>query len=944
MAMALVTAVTISVLVGAFDLFRIERSMERDLSMLADVLGRNSAAALTFEDATSARHILEALQAESSVTAACVYSNDGRPFAAYIRGGKNTGIVPQHSQRPTTALEAGRLFLFREIVFDGDKIGTIYIESDLGPLRTRLKEYLYGILATTLLTLLLAFLLARRLQRPISAPLMQLTLTAEAISKANNYTLRAELPTSDEFGKLGSAFNHMLDQIEARNHQLREYRGHLEEEIAARTAELLKANETLMLQAEALNAASNSILITDLSGNIVWSNPAFSKSSGYSEEEALGKNQGFLSFGENDANLYEQMRTCVTKGNTWHGEIVNRRKNDESYTEEVTVTPVFSRSGKITQFVAIKQDITARKLAEQSLAEAEEKYRAIFENAIVGIFQIAPDGRPVSVNRAMAKIHGYESREEFLIAISNFVTQLAVDPTRTQQVFKSAQSNGEVLGAELEVFRRDGTTRWVIANVRAARGANGKLQYYEGTIEDVTERKVAEDRVEFLAFYDALTGLPNRTLLEDRIAVALGGSRRRNESIAFLFLDLDRFKLVNDTLGHSFGDVLLQEVAERLKKWVREQDTVARVGGDEFVIMLPGVQSAQDAVSAADRLMDLVTAGFSIHGHSINVTCSVGISMFPDNGEDGETLVKNADAAMYKAKQIGPNNIELFTEDLNIQMVERLKLESGLRLAIERNEFFLLYQPQLDLASGEIIGVESLIRWQHPELGLIPPDKFIGIAENSGLIVPIGEWVLRTACQQARQWQIEGLPAIPIAVNVSAIQFRQDGFRDMIKNVLRETGLAPRYLELELTESLLLTNADVMFAVLRELNEMGLRLAIDDFGTGYSSLSYLRQFPVEKLKIDRSFIRNVAENPSDAAITTAIIRMAKSLGLRVIAEGVENQAQMSFLREHQCDEIQGYFFSRPITAAEVSDKVISNLNQGQLRIPLASQSKGTSVV
>ena len=418
------------------------------------------------------------------------------------------------------------------------------------------------------------------------------------------------------------------------------------------------------------------------------------------------------------------------------------------------------------------------------------------------------------------------------------------------------------------------------------------------------------------------TGLPNRTLLEDRIAIALGGARRRKEGIAFLFLDLDRFKIVNDTLGHSVGDILLQEVAERLKKWVREQDTVARVGGDEFVIMLAGIQSASEAVAAAERLVDLIAAGFSIHDHSLNITCSVGISIFPESGMDGETLVKHADAAMYSAKQKGPNNVGFFTEDLNLQMVERLRLESGLRHAIDRNELYLVYQPQMDLATERIVGVEALLRWQHPELGMVPPDKFIGIAENCGLIVPIGEWVLRTACAQARKWQDEGLPAVPIAVNVSAVQFRQDGFRDLIKNVLHETGLPPQYLELELTESLLLTNADVMFSVLRELNEMGLNLAIDDFGTGYSSLSYLKQFPVKKLKIDRSFIRNVALNQSDAAITTAIIGMAKSLGLKVLAEGVENKAQMSFLREHRCDEIQGYYFSKPITAGEVADKLI----------------------
>ncbi len=449
------------------------------------------------------------------------------------------------------------------------------------------------------------------------------------------------------------------------------------------------------------------------------------------------------------------------------------------------------------------------------------------------------------------------------------------------------------------------------------------------TVRDITDRKVAEERVQYLAYYDALTGLPNRTLLQDRLAKALAGARRQKHKVALLFLDLDRFKDINDSLGHSVGDLLLQEVAERLKTWGREQDTVARLGGDEFLIMLTHVKDITDAAVAAERLMDAMTAEFVVQGHSLNISCSIGISIFPEHGADGETLIKNADAAMYSAKDSGRNNFRFFTEDMNAQAVERLSLENSLRLALDKKELFLVYQPQMDIATGRITGLEALLRWQHPELGLVPPDKFIRIAENSGLIVPIGEWVLRTACSQARKWQDEGLPAVTVAVNVSAVQFRQEGFCELIRRVLHETGLAPQYLELELTESLLLANADVMLSVLQELKAMGLTLAIDDFGTGYSSFSYLRQFRVSKLKIDRSFIRDVAVNPDDAAITTAIISMAKSLSLKVIAEGVEDEAQMSFLRAHQCDEIQGYYFSKPLAVDKVADKLRGNVSETQ---------------
>jgi diguanylate cyclase (GGDEF)-like protein len=450
---------------------------------------------------------------------------------------------------------------------------------------------------------------------------------------------------------------------------------------------------------------------------------------------------------------------------------------------------------------------------------------------------------------------------------------------------------------------------------------DGVLIGYEGTNVDITDRKVAEERVQYLAYYDALTGLPNRTLLQDRLTKALASARRQKGKVALLFLDLDRFKTINDSLGHSFGDLFLQAVAERLKRFTREQDTVARLGGDEFVIVLTAVKDVADAAVAAERLMDAMTAEFVVQGHSVSISCSVGISIFPEHGTDGETLTKNADAAMYSAKDNGPNNFRFFTGEMHAQAVERLALENSLQQAVGREELFLVYQPQMDIATGKIIGLEGLLRWQHPELGLVPPDKFIRIAENSGLIMPIGEWVLRTACSQARKWQDEGLPAVPVAVNVSAVQFRQEGFCELIQRVLHETGLVPQYLELELTESLLLSNADVTSLVLQELKAMGLTLAIDDFGTGYSSLSYLKHFPVSKLKIDRSFIRDVAVNPDDAAITTAIIGMAKSLNLKVIAEGVEDEVQMSFLRAHHCDEIQGYYFSKPLAVDKVADKL-----------------------
>jgi diguanylate cyclase (GGDEF)-like protein len=503
--------------------------------------------------------------------------------------------------------------------------------------------------------------------------------------------------------------------------------------------------------------------------------------------------------------------------------------------------------------------------------------------------------------------------------------QLFVDPNAFAELSRALQEDRTLHRAELEVYRKDGSKKWILVNVRAVSNADGKVVLHEGTTEDITERKAAEQRVQFLAYYDALTELPNRALLRDRLLVALASARRHHEKVALLFLDLDHFKTINDSLGHSIGDLLLKEVAERLKKWTRAPDTVARLGGDEFLVLMTGISQTADALVVAERIVKSMSAEFVIEGQSLNVTCSLGISIFPDNGADIEALFKNADLAMYSAKEHGRNTIRVFTQEMNVQAMERMTLESSLRLAVERNELYLVYQPQEDLATGEIIGCEALLRWKHPDLGLVSPCKFIPVAESSGLILPIGEWVLRTACAQARQWQDQGLPALPVAVNVSAVQFRQKGFLRLVEAVLSETGLSPQYLELELTESLILSNANVVLSMLQQLKQMGVRLSIDDFGTGYSSLSYLKQFPVYKLKIDGSFVRDVSVDVDDAAIITSILSMAKNLGLKVVAECVENEEQVSFLRAQKCDEIQGYYFSEPLPGDELAAKLRSNL-------------------
>ncbi len=449
------------------------------------------------------------------------------------------------------------------------------------------------------------------------------------------------------------------------------------------------------------------------------------------------------------------------------------------------------------------------------------------------------------------------------------------------------------------------------------------------------ERKRYQEQLEHQANYDALTGLPNRTLLLDRLKQTIFG-QRYVRPMALVFMDLDHFKFVNDSLGHKAGDELLQGMAERLRHAVRDGDTVSRLGGDEFVLILNDQSNNEIIFRAMQRILSEVCKPITLEGKELYVTCSAGISLYPQDGEDVDTLLKNADAAMYRAKDHGRNNFQFYTSEMNKIVSERLSLESNLRRALERDEFILHYQPKHDLKSGAVVGAEALVRWRHPELGLVYPDRFIPLAEETGLIVRIGEWVLRTACVQNKAWQDAGHPPITVSVNLSARQFRQEGLFKMVARILSETGLRPQHLELELTESMVMHNVDAAISILSGLKEIGVQLSVDDFGTGYSSLSYLKRFPIGILKIDRAFVHDIREEGRDGGlIAQAIISLGHSLKLRIIAEGVEDGKQLKFLKASRCDEAQGYLFSRPVPPEEF----VSLLNGAPARKPKAKAQK-----
>ena len=437
------------------------------------------------------------------------------------------------------------------------------------------------------------------------------------------------------------------------------------------------------------------------------------------------------------------------------------------------------------------------------------------------------------------------------------------------------------------------------------------------TSRDITRRKAAERRIEHLAHHDFLTDLPNRSLLRDRLDVALAQARRHDQLVGVLFIDLDRLKVINDTLGHAAGDQMLREAATRLARCMREGDTVARLGGDEFMVVLSNLGDARGAAAAARKILDGLARPTELMGQEVFMSASIGVSIYPTDAADAEALIRNADAAMYSAKRHGGDNYQFYTSDLNVQAQERLALEQGLRVAEQRNELHLLYQPKIDLVSGKIIGVEALLRWQHPVLGSVSPERFIPIAEETGLIIPIGEWVLRTACEQIRTWRALGID-LPVAVNLSACQFRQRNLAATIHRILSEAVVPPQCLEIEITESDVMENAESAIATLGELKARGISISVDDFGTGYSSLSYLKRFPLDVLKIDRSFVRDIAVDSDDAAIVEAIIALARSLEIRVVAEGVETEDQKAFLNRSGCDFAQGYLFSPPVEAGHIA--------------------------
>ena len=673
--------------------------------------------------------------------------------------------------------------------------------------------------------------------------------------------------------------------------------------------DLKQAEYQLQKQGMAIEQSSGSVMIVDLEGVIEYVNPRFTEVTGFERHDVLGLVPNLLREGKTSVD-YSELQTHLDKELVWKGEYLNHRRDGQPYWESSVISPIRNQQGVLTNFVIVSEDISRQKQVNDSLRMAA----AVFDATHEGILTTDEYLTITAVNPAFCRITGY-TEEEVIGQTPKLLSSGRHGKEFYERMWSDLTEKGS-WASEIWNKKKDGSLYPQWLSISAVRGENGNIQQYVSVLTDITERKEQEKQIHFQAYYDGLTGLPNRALLIDRLEHDLALAKRHPQISSVLFIDLDRFKRVNDTMGHEMGDKLLLKVAERFSALIRSSDTLSRFGGDEFVILLSDIPDPQHAAFVAKKVIDSLSAPFEVNGNELFTGASIGIAMSPDDADQPTELLRLADLAMYKAKESGRNQYQFFARKMQDKVNRRVSLEGQLRKALSANELEVHYQPIVDVRKGSISGVEALVRWHHSEEGMIPPIEFIPVAEESGLIAPLGEWVLNEACRQMAEWHRQG-HKLKLSVNLSSQQYHLGFNAQKLSDALQRTGLDAQYLSLEITESILLEDDQNILEWLHSLRETGIELSIDDFGTGYSSLSYLKRFPINTLKIDREFISDLNTDKGASSLVEAIVAMAKSLNLQVIAEGVEEQMQCFAVRDIGCEYVQGYYFARPMPAEQL---------------------------